>query len=160
MTQYRPGDVMFAHTSGWIGRCIRIGQRLRFGHSRYAKWNHCAIIVDAGGSIVEAAWPEVRVWHVDLSDTVEAIADIHASDADRAEVVAFARACVGQHYGWLEIVSIALRLATGSRLTFGVNNTKICSGLVAEALCRTTMIFPMDPARCMPADVAEYLHQG
>jgi hypothetical protein len=55
----------------------------------------------------------------------------------------------------LTIASIALSLVTGGKLAFAIDGQLICSGLVARSLERTTAIFKHDPARIMPAELAE-----
>ena len=83
---------------------------------------------------------------------------IDASDADRAEVVAFAEwaADARDPYDWLTIASITLSVLTGSKLAFFVDGEFICSGLVARALERTTATFNLDPVHITPADLAKY----
>jgi hypothetical protein len=71
------------------------------------------------------------------------------------QAATFARSCVGAQYGWVSIVSITISLITGGRFAFAIDGQLICSGLVARSLERTTAIFKHDPARIMPAELAE-----
>ena len=80
---------------------------------------------------------------------------IDASDEDRAEAALFATKCVGAACGWLTIASIAFSLVTGGKVAFAIDGQLICSGLVARSLERTTAIFKHNPARIMPAELAE-----
>ena len=77
-------------------------------------------------------------------------------DLDRDQVVEFARYCRDHQYGYLTIVSLTLSLATGSRLSFGVDGQEICSGLVARALERAGEIFPEEPWHATPAGLAKF----
>ncbi len=140
------------------GRLIRVGQRLRYRGraAKYTYWNHAALVVDRDGGIVEALGTGVarRSLH-DYDPTQYTLVRITASEEDRAEAAAFACAVIGAEYGWVTIASIALSLVTGGKLAFAIDGQLICSGLVARALERTTLIFRHDPARIMPAELAE-----
>ena len=91
----------------------------------------------------------------DYEPTQYTLVRIVASDEDRAEAAEFARQSVGAEYGFVTIVSIAVSLVTGGKFAFAIDGQLICSGLVARALERTTAIFKHDPARIMPAELAE-----
>jgi uncharacterized protein YycO len=140
-----------------------VGQALRFrGKNRkYAHWNHAALVVGAGGGIIEALGPSPGVVQQDISKYAPreyTIVRIRASPEDRDEAVGFARACLGEKYGVLTIVSIAISLLTGTRFSFGFDGQKTCSGLVARALERTRAIFTKEPSHIMPADLARAYH--
>jgi uncharacterized protein YycO len=154
-----PGDFILTHRHRPYSFVISHGQKLRFkGPDRpYAHWSHAAMIENPSGGIIEALGKgvvrntlqeykrvEYHYVHVDM--------DPH----DRAQAVAFAQACIGQEYGWGNILGLAFTLATGSKLQFGFNGTEICSGLVARALERGDFIFPKAPNTMMPADLASY----
>jgi len=154
----RPGDFILTHGDQWTSRLIRFGQSLRFrgDKEKYTYWNHTALIVDHTGTIVEALGTGVAIRSIhDYEPTQYTVVRIEASDEDRTEAATFARTCVGAEYGWLTIVSIALSLLTGGGLAFAIDGQLICSGLVARSLERTTAIFKHDPARIMPAELAE-----
>jgi len=155
----RPGDFILTHGSHWTSQLIRVGQALRFrGKNRtYAYWNHAALIVGSGGEIIEALGPSPGVVQQNISKYAPreyTIVRIKASPEDRDEMVAFARACLGERYGVLTIASIALSLLTGTRFSFGFDGQMICSGLVARALERTQAIYTKEPSHIMPADLA------
>ena len=154
----RRGDFILTHGDEWTSRLIRFGQSLRYrgASARYTYWNHTALVVDEDGSIVEALGTGVarRSIH-DYDPTQYTVVRIDASDADRAEAAAFACSTIGADYGWVTIASIAVSLVTGGKFAFAIDGQLICSGLVARALERTTAIFKHDPARIMPAELAE-----
>jgi len=76
---------------------------------------------------------------------------------DREQAIKFAAFCLNDRYGWLTIVSIALCLLFGGKLSFGVDGQQICSGLVARCIERIGEIFHEgDPWHLMPADLAKH----
>ncbi|HUQ40918.1 MAG TPA: hypothetical protein VM052_00305 [Candidatus Limnocylindrales bacterium] len=154
----RAGDFILTHGDEWTSKLIRFGQGLRYrgASAKYTYWNHTAIFIDDAGTVVEALGPGVAARSIrDYDPTQYTVVRINASDEDRAETAAFARWAIGAEYGWVTIVSLALSLVTGGKLAFAIDGQLICSGLVARALERTTAIFKHDPARIMPAELAE-----
>jgi len=154
----KQGDFVLTHGDDWTSKLIRFGQSLRYrgASAKYTYWNHTALFVDGAGGIVEALGTGVaqRTIH-DYEPTQFTVVRIDASDEDRAEAAAFAVNCVGVHYGFVTIASIALSLVTGGKFAFAIDGQLICSGLVARSLERTKAIFKHDPARIMPAELAE-----
>ena len=155
----QPGDFILTHNATWSAKLVQFGQKLRYrgAESKYARWNHTALIVDNQGSIIEALGRGISQSHIsDYKPTEYYVVHIDATEADRQEAVAFARACLNQRYGWLTLVSIALSLLTGTKLSFGFDGQQICSGLVARALERTNAIFLPEASHIMPAFLAQY----
>ena len=154
----RPGDFILTHGDEWTSRLIRFGQSLRYRGSsaKYTYWNHTALVVDGVGTIVEALGTGVAKRSIhDYDPTQYTVVRIEASDEDRLEAATFATSSIGARYGWVTIVSLAFSLVTGGKFAFAIDGQLICSGLVARALERTTAIFKHDPARIMPAELAE-----
>ena len=154
----RSGDFILTHGDEWTSRLIRFGQSLRYrgASAKYTYWNHTALVVDSAGTIVEALGTGVAKRSIhDYDPTQYTVVRIDASDEDRLEAATFATSSIGARYGWVTIVSLALSLLTGGKFAFAIDGQLICSGLVARALERTTAIFKHDPARIMPAELAE-----
>jgi hypothetical protein len=154
----KPGDFILTHGNEWTSSLIRFGQSLRFRgpRAKYTYWNHTALVVDRAGAIVEALGTGVAQRSIhDYEPTQYTVVRIDASDDDRAQAARFATSCVGASYGWLTIASLAFSLITGGKLAFAIDGQLICSGLVARSLERTNAIFKHDPARIMPAELAE-----
>jgi uncharacterized protein YycO len=155
-----PGDFILTHGKSWTSRMIRVGEKLRYwGRDRiYTRWNHAAIFVDTNGDIVEALGGGVQRRNISVYKNTEyhVVHLENVVDVDREHETGFALACLGDKYGWLTILSIALSLLFASKLGFGVDGQEICSALVARCLERTGEIFPEDPWRIMPADLAKY----
>jgi uncharacterized protein YycO len=159
---YEPGDFILTHGNACVSRAIRWGQMLWFWgrKSKYAWWNHAALIVSKEGDIIEAVGHGVmrnKLDHYALTEyTVVRVHDDLASSEDRAEVVRYAEWALGQKYGYLTAVSIGLNLLFGGKFSFFIEGQAICSGLVARALERTKVIFDRSPSHIMPADLAFY----
>ena len=155
------GDFILTHGSDLFGRLIRIGQALRFRGKdhKFTCWNHAAIIVDDQGGLIEALGNGVQKTHISKYKPTEYYLvrlGTTADATDRVEAVKFAEWSLGEPYGTLTIVSIAIGLITGGKLTFGYQGQAICSGLVARALERTHAIFNRNAEDIMPADLAKY----
>jgi hypothetical protein len=157
-----PGDFILTHGNSWTSRLIRFGQGIRYQGSdkKFAQWNHAAIFVNEKGDIIEALGGGVQQRNISVYKETEyhVVHLTNVSPPDREHEVEFAGACLHEHYGYVTIVSIALCLATGSKLGFGVDGQEICSALVARCLERTGEIFPTDPWHIMPADLARYFN--
>lgn len=158
---WRPGDFLLTRGDSATAALIRFGQALRVhgADRRYTYWNHAALVVDATGLLAEAEATGVRYspaakYHGHPYHLVE----IQASAEDRRQVADFGRWAVQQHsrYGFVTIASVALTLLTGAKFSFFVDGQFICSGLVARAQERTSVLFSRDPAHMSPADLAKY----
>ncbi|HHT9138756.1 MAG TPA: hypothetical protein ACFYEK_16120 [Candidatus Wunengus sp. YC60] len=157
---FQPGDFILTHGDSWMGKLIRFGQKLRFigDDRRYAWWSHAAIIINIDGDLVEALGTGVQRANLSKYKPREyriVQIDNFANQDDRMQIVAFANWCLGEPYGVLTILSIALNLLTGSKFTFGIEGQQICSGLVARALERTALIFEFTPSHITPAYLAK-----
>src|SRR5437879_10079327 len=150
----RRGDFVLTHGSQWTSRLIQAGQALRYygGSRKYTYWNHAAICPDDAGHIIEALGAGVVERHISVYDPADYhVVFLRMADLDRDQVVEFARYCRDHQYGYLTIVSLTLSLATGSKLSFGVDGQEICSGLVARALERAGERFPEEAWHATPA---------
>jgi hypothetical protein len=159
----KTGFIVLTHGSHWTSRMIRFGQRLRFrgSRSRFARWNHVALVLDTDGNLGEAL--SAGVVRTNLSkyeDTDYHLVRVECGLADREQIGAFATAVLDSpqrtKYGWLTIFSLFFTLGFGSTVMIGKIGTAICSGFASEALVRMGAIFPRPPAYMMPADLAEH----
>src|ERR1051326_3828465 len=157
----KPGDFILTHGNTFYSYLIRFGQGIRFyGVDRkYTWWSHAAMITSVDGELVEALGPGVEQTNISRYKETDyhliqlgSLADEH----DRQQVVEFAKWCLGEQYGWVTILSIAIGLIMGGKFKFGFDGQQICSGLVARALERTDAIFDRSPSHIMPADLAKY----
>lgn len=155
----RPGDFILTRSERLANKLIRFGQGVRIhGEDRkYCEWDHSALVLNAGGEIVEAVTSGVRLAHLDdYKDRRYALVRIAASEDDRRQAAYFAWKQIGARYDFLTILAVALAALTGCKLGLNIQGQFICSGLVARALERTGAIFDKDPAFISPADLAFY----
>jgi hypothetical protein len=153
------GDFILTHGNKTYDRLVHWAQGLQMhGEDRkYTRWNHAALIVDDGGTIVEANGNGVCQNPISkYTPTEYYLVHILAEDVERDNEVAFGMWAQGQEYGKMTICSVFLSLAFGSTIIFALQGQEICSGLVARALERAGYIFDQDPAHIMPADLAKY----
>jgi len=155
--KFNPGDFILVSTTGILAKFIRFGQFIRYhGQMKpFSTWNHTAMIVDETGTIIEAAGRGVRYSHIDEYKDVEYYlvnTKLNKQSCDQA--VAACKSFVKDKYGWLTIASIAFELITGIKLQFSINNSMICSGVVAQSLWAAGVIFNRNPYQMMPADLA------
>lgn len=151
---YQPGDFVLYETKGFLPRLIRFGQWLRYRGPRkpYSRWNHAALIVDASGTIIQAQANGVRYGTLGTGRVVNLQG---ISPEDRLEIVDYAKQKVNAtRYGFVAFVSIAVNLITGFRLRVSYDRTLICSALVAGALERAGVVWPIDSEFVTPADLA------
>ena len=160
-TRFDRGDFVLVAGRHFNSRLIRFGQRLRIhgADRKHVRWTHAALIVDAGGTLIEAVGAGVRRWHLDRyrgHDYV--VVHLETSQENRDEVVRFAEWALRRkaRYNRLSTVSTALSMLTGSKLTFFIDGQFVCSALVACALERAGNIFDRNSANIAPADLAKY----
>jgi hypothetical protein len=149
----QPGDFIVTHGKGFFDQMVRFGETLRVSATdrQYAYWNHAALIQAMAQGVERGSLS-------DYATNDYYLVRIKASDEDRSEVVAFGEWALDAHskYGFLTLVSVALTIITGWKLTFFIDGSFICSGLVARAQERTTALFSHDPVRITPAELAQY----
>jgi hypothetical protein len=149
-----PGDMFLTHSPSFFGKIIRFGESLR-RPSRSSFFNHAGIIVSANGDTIEAWGRGVVRKNLTVHKTVWIIP--HNSDHP-TDIVKFAMSTEKDPYGWLDIVSISVRLLTGLSLSFHGTRSLICSQLAAKAWEHGGWICPeLDTAAVMPADLAYWL---
>ena len=159
--KWTPGDFILTHGDGSYSKVIRFGQKLRVhGEDRkFTYWNHAAMVVGNQGELIEALGQGViRTNASRYREREYTLVRVASSPEDRAQAVAFAQWAADRlsSYGWTTIASISLTLLTGGKFSFFVEGEFICSGLVARALERTSVIFNRNPSHVMPADLAKY----
>lgn len=153
------GDFILTHGSSWTDWFIRFGQSLRFrgDDSKYAYWNHTALVVSEYGGLIEADGSGIKRSALSSYTPKEyVVVRVDCDDNDRSQMVRFAEHALGQKYGWLKIISLGLSLLTGLKFNFGVDGELICSGLVAGSLERGNDIFDRECSNMTPADLAQH----
>lgn len=157
------GDVILTHRQSPIARLIRLSQAWRFRSSSrrvFAYWSHCALIVDADGTIVEAEATGVQRNRLSkYRDTEYHLVRLGPAfpDSGRSRAAAYAEGHVGKGFGFLVMFSLVLWLTTGWRIKLARADHQICSGLVAHALQEGGQLTGLDATFALPADVAAAL---
>jgi hypothetical protein len=138
-----------------LGKLIQAGERTRYGNSDYARWTHSALIVSEGGDICEALEQGVTRDNIaKYRDTDYLVVHVTASDAQRELACGFAQTRVGDKYGILNFVGLAIQSLFGWNLSVHMDGQFICSGLVARATEKYIDAYPRSPENMMPADLA------
>lgn len=138
MSDIQPGDLVFCHSKGIIGKAIRLGEWLRWRTGHF--YNHVAVVQEQAGTDWTVVQAEARgVTRTSLLSTVApggSYLVLRVPNADPMKVVTFAQSQVGKKYGWVSILSIAIRILTPRWLplpSVRANRTWICSALAAES---------------------------
>jgi hypothetical protein len=138
-----------------LGKLIQAGERTRYGNSDYARWTHSALIVSADGDICEAL--EKGVVRDNISKyrgTDYLIVHVTASDDQRRLACGFAETRVGDKYGVLNFIGLAIQSLFGWNLSLHMDGEFICSGLVSRATEKYIEAYPRSPENMMPGDLA------
>ena len=130
-----PGDIVFAHSNGIMGRAIRFGEFLRWRKGSH--WNHACVVsrVDKDGVayVIQADIKGVNEARLD-SVGQYVIIELPAR-VNRNKVLAFTKAQVGSKYGILSILSIVTDIITPNWFpSMRRKNSWICSAVTGEAL--------------------------
>lgn len=132
-----PGDLIFCRGSGVVSRAIRIAEWFRW--RKGSRWNHVALLdtrTASGWTVIQAEGRGVT--RGTLLSTMApgggyAVVPL-PEDVCRDDVLAFARAQVGDPYGFVTIASIVLTILSPTFLNVAAPGTWICSALAAESL--------------------------
>ncbi len=154
------GDFILTRGENWYSKAIRFGQGFnrRVRNGPVTEINHAALSVGGDGLSEALSDGIVRTNLEKYDDFYYAAIRLDLPYSDQLQIMRYVDASeTGQvKYGWLTIVSLALTMATGCNLNFGVNGTMICSGYVGQALVRAGEIFEHTDANFVtPADLVE-----
>jgi len=131
------GDLVFCHSSGIIGRAIRLGEWIRFRRGSF--YNHVAMLYkqtpDGDWLVIQAEAHGVT--NTGLLSTIApggsyVVCANPASSVPRAG--GFMAQQVGAKYGFLTIASLIVTILTPVFFSFRMPNTWICSAVSAESL--------------------------
>jgi hypothetical protein len=155
----RPGDIILFRGVGWLGRLIRIFERMRFRTDEdrpFAYWSHAAIVVGRQGLLVEVLHQGVVLSKLEkYRDQEYHYLYLGLSDADRRKAANYACACLRQKYDVSSFLLLAFSLLTGDRLRIPDRGQQSCIALIARALQRAGIRFDRQPTDMVPADLAK-----
>jgi hypothetical protein len=153
------GDVGLSTGRGLVERLIQFAESRRYGsNSVEARWSHAFMVVDGGGNIVEAQAHGMVHNHLDDYRGTDHLVLRPPYDADGGLLASRAiTSMVGEPYGYLEILCLASAFLFQTKLRFGVDGQRICSGAVAVALMTGGVDLRPQveayPEWCSPADL-------
>ena len=137
--EVKPGYIGFSRTTGVLGRLIQLGEKIKF---RDGEYNHAFVVVHVGTSpddiwIVQATLKGVILSHLsDVYPTTSEILLVPPPKAcDPSKIVEFANEQIGEPYGLLSDICIAVDILTPEWFwSVRRNGTWMCSALAGEAL--------------------------
>ena len=154
----RPGDIVLVRGTGWVGKTIRFGLRMRYrsnGDRPLAHWSHAGIIVSHQGHLIEVVPSGVvlnRLENYRAQEYHYVYLDLSA--ADRARASSYAYSCLRQKYDRLGFVLLTLATLTGEWFEVPERGKQGCVALIARALQRAGLRFVRRPTDMTPADLA------
>lgn len=154
---FTPGDFILVASKAPFSRFVQFIQGLYIRDRRLLKWNHCAIIVNPEGELVEADGKEIKLGSLEeykYSDYF--LIRLDATIEDRHQAVNFALATVGEKVSGITRVLNTLSFLTALKISVGTKGHEFCSGLIVKCLERTAAIFPKDASHTTPHDLAQY----
>ena len=140
-----------------LGKFIQAGERVRFGNTDFARRTHSTLIVSEDGDIVEAIESGVSKRNIaKYKDTDYMIVHVTSTPEQRALACGFALSRVGDSYGIVNFIGLALQSLFGLTLSVHLGGQYICSGLVARATEKCIDGYPRTPEDMMPGDLAYF----
>ncbi|HEX3433078.1 MAG TPA: hypothetical protein VHT25_03350 [Solirubrobacteraceae bacterium] len=140
-----------------LGKFIQAGERVRFGNTDFARWTHSTLIVSEDGDIVEAIESGVSKRNLaKYKDTDYMVVHTRATPEQRALACGFALSRVGDSYGIVNFIGLAIQSLFGWTLSVHLGGQYICSGLVARATEKCIDGYPRTPEDMMPGDLAYF----
>jgi hypothetical protein len=155
----RPGDIVLVRGTGWLGKSIRFGLRMRYRSNQdrpLAHWSHAGIIVSHQGHLIEVVPSGVvlnRLENYRAQEYHYVYLDLSA--ADRAKASSYAYSCLRQKYDRLGFVLLSFAILTGDWLKVPDRGHQGCVALIARALQRAGVTFERRPTDMTPADLAK-----
>jgi hypothetical protein len=154
----RPGDIVLVRGTGWLGKSIRFGLRMRCrrdGARSLAHWSHAGIIVSSHGYLIEVVPTGVVLNRLEnYRDQEYHYVYLDLSATDRANAASYAYSCLRQKYGRFSFVLLALAVLTGDWFKVPDRGQQGCVALIARALQRAGVTFARRPTDMTPADLA------
>jgi hypothetical protein len=155
----RPGDIVLVRGTGWLGKSIRFGLRIRYRSNQdraLAHWSHAGIIVNTQGHLIEVVPSGVVLNRLEnYRDYEYHYVYLDLSAADRARASSYAYSCLKQKYDRLGFVLLTLATLTGEWFEVPDRGRQGCVTLIARALQRAGVAFARRPTDMTPADLAK-----
>jgi hypothetical protein len=161
----QPGDVILTgvKAQGWVSKLIKFGAWVGRYPAAARRFSHAAIVRDVrnDGTVILTEAIErgvvTRPFSYKEGDYVHIPMDLPA--AEQEKVALFCASVVDAHakYGFATFVACGINCILAhlrrAPIAFTIGNTKICSGLVADALAHAGYIWRKPVDVIMPADI-------
>jgi hypothetical protein len=155
----RPGDIVLVRGTGWLGKIIRFGLRMRYRSNQdrpLAHWSHAGIIVSTQGHLIEVVPGGVILNRLENYRAYEYhYVYLDLSAAGRARASSYAYSCLRQKYDRLGFVLLTLATLTGEWFEVPDRGKQGCVAIIARALQRAGVTFARRPNDMTPADLAK-----
>ena len=146
-------SVLFYRSDSWLSRLIRRVTRAQFSHVGIGMPNRLTLFEALGSGIV------IRegLAYFKRRDEAVAMVKITVSEGDYAQMLLFLNRRIDRKYGFINFIAAGINvLFPRLPLVMSDGRKYICSGLVAEALCKGDFDFD-EPALMTPGDLAREL---
>jgi len=138
-SEIKAGDTGYARTTGFMGFLIRVGEKLKW---RNGKYNHAFTVIEAGDTYDDIKVVQATLRGVIVSSFADVMVGAYLIDVlpaheswRREDIVRFALEQVGDPYGILSILCIAIDILSPDWfIEFRRNLTWVCSAVSGEAL--------------------------
>jgi hypothetical protein len=162
MSHPRPGDVILVRGVGWLGRLIRLGERISYrgdADRAFAYWSHAALVVSRAGHLIEVLPAGVCIGTIErYRDQDYHYVCLDLPEADRARAARFAYSCLRQKYDRWSFALLAVARLLGDRFEVPDRGCQQgCVSLIVRALQAAGMRFERRPTDMSLVDLAKRL---
>lgn len=156
-TVFTPGDFILIHTDTFPARISSFLQSLFSKDKLLAKWNHCALIANPEGEIVEVRDGKTRLSTLGIYLHKEyVLVQIDATIEQRRAAFEFATNCIGDTISTKSKVFFWLSMLTGLKASFGFLSQEHATGLLVRCLEKEGATFKEDGTHITPLQLAKY----
>ena len=146
-------SVLFYRNDSWLSRLIRRITRAQFSHVGIALPDRLTLFEALGSGIVIREGLE----YFKRREQAAASVNLTVSDGDYLQMMLFLNRRIDRKYGLINLIAAGVNvLFPRLPLVMSDGRKYICSGLVAEALCKGDFDFD-EPALMTPGDLAREL---
>lgn len=154
---FTPGDFILVHDDTFPARCMSFFQSLFSKDKLLAKWNHCALIANPEGELVELRDGRVKLSSLGIYLHKEyVLVQIDATLEQRRQAFELATNCIGDSVSKGGKVCFWLSILTSLRASFGFLAQESPSGLLVRCLEKEGATFKEDGSHISPSRLAKY----
>ena len=154
---FTPGDFIIIRSNTFPARCISFLQSLFSKDKLLSKWNHCALIVNPEGELVEVLGGKVKLTKLSSYLTKEyVLVQINATLEQRKAAFELATNCIGDEMTTWNKICFWLSMCTSLNGSFGFLPQHTASGLLVRCLEKEGATFIEDGTHITPSKLAKY----